>query len=126
MRTRATCIAPGGPAGPVATELRSRSSCPSSRRRRVTSRAVSDTPSSSSRQVCGRRGRRCSTRAAADAARSGEPSLGSIDQDHNAVAHCAGLDELQTLLFARLVEQALAAAEYDREDHEVELVDEVV
>ena len=36
------------------------------------------------------------------------------------------VDEPQRLLVARLAEEALAASEHDREDHQPQLVDEVV
>ena len=49
-----------------------------------------------------------------------------VDEDGHAVADDLRVDEPQRLLVARLAEEALAASEHDGEDHQPELVDEVV
>src|SRR5262249_52015925 len=49
-----------------------------------------------------------------------------VDQDDDAVPDGARLLQLQPLLVARLTEQSLAAAEHDRKEHDVELIDQIV
>ncbi len=49
-----------------------------------------------------------------------------IDEDRHTVADHFRVDQPQRLLVARAVEEAFAGAEDDREDHQAQLVDEVV
>src|SRR5919204_2085199 len=49
-----------------------------------------------------------------------------VDEDGDAVADDLRVDEAQALLVARVAEEPLPIPEHDREDHQPELVDEVV
>ncbi len=49
-----------------------------------------------------------------------------VDLDRDPVAHQLGVRQAERLLVGRLAEQALAAAQYDGEDHQPQLVDEIV
>ena len=49
-----------------------------------------------------------------------------VDEDRDAVAYDFGVYEPQLLLVAGLPEDPVALSEYDREDHQVQLIDQIV